>query len=199
MWSSPSNPSVCGIEALIRPLVPKNVASSLRALDLARFTFGSFLLLPLAQTDRSGLEEALRSAKRASATLRISLSIDEETLKRVDTQVLVTDQVGLVLDGLSLATSMATILSDVIEGARFDPSFIAEARRSVRVDAALRTLLSLTRSLGLATFGSTLPANSSNAFEYPFDYVTEVQTGLQTTSAAGSHSAAMTQISHARL
>jgi hypothetical protein len=182
VWTSPSDPAVRGFEALIEPLAPQDVAKSLRDLDLTRCTNASFLLLPLAQTDQYGVERAIESALGASETLRICLTIDEKTLERVDSRQLNGDRVGLVLDRLSLTTSTGAIVHDVLEAVRFDPSFIADSLCSVRIDAALRAMLSLARSLGLATLGSAAAGQrSAKIFEYPFDYVSELESAKPAT------------------
>ena len=115
VWTSPSDPAVRGFEALIEPLAPQDVAKSVRDLDLTRCANGSFLLLPLAQTDHFGVERAIEAALGASETLRICLTIDDKTLERLDSRPLIGDRVGLVLDRLSLSTSMAAVVHDVLE------------------------------------------------------------------------------------
>ncbi len=184
VWTSPSDPAVRGFEALIKPLAPQDVAQSLRDLDLARCPSGSFLLLPLARTDQYGVEQAIESvlALKASETLRVCLTIDDKTLERVDSRKLIGDRVGLVLERLSLTTSTAAVVHDVLEAVRFDSSFIADSLCSIRIDAALRAMLSLARSLGLATLGSAAAGQrSAKIFEYPFDYVTELESARPAT------------------
>lgn len=178
VWSSSTDPTVRGVEALIQPVSPQDVATSLRCFDLCRYSGDSFFLLPLAPTDPCGVDQAIEAAQSVSSVTRICLSIDEKTLARLDSRQLTGDQVGLVLDRLSLNTSTAAVVHDAIEAVRFDPSFVADSLRSIRIDAALRAMLSLASSLGLATFGSARRCRrSAEILEYPFDYVSELETG----------------------
>lgn len=180
VWTSPSNGAKPGYEALIEPLSPPDVAPSLRNVDLSQCADGSFLLIPLAETDHNGVQQAIESAARASQTLRIYLTIDDRTLERVDSRRLVSDRVGLVLDRLSLITPMGALIHDVIDAVRFDATFIADSLGSIRIDAALRAMLSLAKSLGLATLGSAAAGQgSAKIFEYPFDYVTKLASARQ--------------------
>lgn len=190
VWASPSNPAVRGFEALTPPLAAKDVARYLRELDLAGCASGSFLLIPLAQTDHHGIAQAMEAASGGSKALRICLSVDHKSLERVDSRQLAGNQVGLVLDSVSLTTSAASIVHDVLEAVRFDPTFITDSQCSIRNDAALRAMLSLARSLGLATLGSaTAGQRAGKIFEYPFDYVTDLESLGQASAAPASANA----------
>jgi hypothetical protein len=133
-------------------------------------------MIPLAQTDHEGVARAMEAATGASERLRICLSIDDSTLERLDSRKLAGNQVGLVLDRLTMATCMSSIVHDLLEAVRFDSTFITDSLRSIRIDAALRAMLSLSRSLGLATLGSIEGGQrAAKIFEHPFDYVAEVE------------------------
>jgi len=170
-WKSTSG-ETAGDELISRPLLPGEVKAALRLALQSENYDGAFLLARLASSDRAGICAALSDIGELKAKVHIALAIDLATLERLDGSLPVTEGVGLVLDGVNVATPLSAFILDSIEALRFEAAFTSSASRNLRIDAALRAMLSLAHDLALSTFASEAVPSAYLLSPCPvFDYV----------------------------
>jgi hypothetical protein len=116
----------------------------------------------------------MRAAQALDAPTRIALAVDVTTLERLEASLPAIDNVGLVLDGVTARTPLSTFLLDSVEALRFDSAFITAASRNLRLDAALRAMLSLATDLALGTLAAgAIPKSYLSRRPPAFDYVAQ--------------------------
>ena len=121
-WQSRADKTF-GQELISRPLSPRSVAGALRPV-LSDSVEGAFLLARLASSDHAGVCTAMRAIQELRAPVRIALLIDLPTLQGLEeAEIAHTDAVGLVLDGVTVATPLSAFTLDAIEAVRFDDCF----------------------------------------------------------------------------
>ena len=191
-WTSTSG-GTPGFELISRPLSPETLATALRPLVSGR-PDSAFLLARLASSDQEGVCAALRAAQGLGAKSRIALAVDLATVERLEANLPVTDNVGLVLDGVTARTPLSAFILDSIEAVRFDSAFITAASRNLRLDATLRAMLSLATDLALGTLASgEIPTSYLSSRLPAFDYfVQESGASLDFKSLTAEHRAKST-------
>jgi len=170
-WKSTSG-ETAGDELICRPLLPGEVKPALRLALQSEDYDGAFLLVRLASADRAGICAAMSAIGELKAKVHIAFAIDLATLERLGGSFPITEGIGLVLDGVDVTTPLSALILDSIEAVRFDAAFTASASRNLRIDAALRAMLSLAHDLALSTFASEAAPSSCLLSPGPaFDYL----------------------------
>lgn len=114
----------------------------------------AFLVLRVDGLDTGALHGAVDAFHAAGGSARVCLAGNRLALTTVAASDFDIDRVGLMLDDVDIRTPLADLVWDRIEACRFDPNFIARARREIRLGCALESMLALARDLGVCTLGS---------------------------------------------
>ena len=173
-WASRSNPSIAGLELLGAPCLTDAVGAALASVRAAepRNTDAVFLMIRLAPTGRRGVATAMSLARDFSSDTRVSLAIDSETLLEVGSRRVDTAQTSLILDDVNAQTPPCHIGHEAIDAIRFSPDFVLLASRSARYHCMLDSMVSLARSLGLATLSAVTEATrDASVLGLEFDWV----------------------------
>ena len=166
----PAAGSEPGVEYVSRALTSKQIVAALRPVLVGLPTTTSFLITRVATTDRDGVRQVLRSAESLGSAVRICLALNASTLTAISPRLPTSDAVSFMLDDVSHETPPSLIIRDDIEAIRFLDSFVESASTNLRVNSALRAILSLSQDLAIPTFGS--PALQAPVHEKPpFDFV----------------------------
>jgi len=177
----PAAGSEPGLEYVSRALSSKQIVAALRPVLVGIPTATSFLIARVGTTDQAGVSQALRSTESLGSAVRICLALNASTLTASSPRLPSSDVVSFMLDDVSQETPLSLIVRDDIEAIRFLDSFVDSASTNLRVNCALRAMLSLSQDLAISTFGS--PALHVPVHERPpFDFVGTRVAGVEPSS-----------------
>lgn len=134
-------------------------------------TFLVARLDPDHQLTAGSISKALE-VDRLARPARLCLAASHAGLAKLDTCILDSDRIGLMLDDVDAQTPAAHLIWDRIEAIRFQPEFVASAARNLRLSCALESMLRLAKEIGLCTLGTeAFPYGGSIDGLCEFDYV----------------------------
>ena len=132
----------------------------------------AFLVVRIDGLDTVVVHRAVDAFHSAGGSARLCLAGNRLALATVAASDFDTDRVGLLLDDVDTGTPLAHLVWDRIEACRFDPTFIACAKRDIRLGCALESMLALARDLGVCTLGcNDEPGSAGLSDRAEFDYL----------------------------
>lgn len=172
-WASTSNPTIAGLELLGAPCLTDTLGATLASVHAeSSHADAAFLMIRLAPTAQRDLATAIGLARDFSAHTRVSFAIGSETLLEIGSRRMDTAQTTLTLDDVDAETPPGQIAHEAIDAIRFSPGFVLLASRSVRYRCVLDSMMSLARSLGIATLSAVAEASRDEcALGLKFDWL----------------------------
>lgn len=152
-WVSTGEPQLFGVELAKPWRRGDNLLARIES-ALGRDDSGDARFVVCCADARDSLGDELLALPSRLDGVRICVSLSASTLESLERETLDRLRVGLLLEGVTLASSLRSLCIPGLEAVRFDDSFLTSAASDVRVGCALAALSSLAVDLGLVTLGS---------------------------------------------
>jgi hypothetical protein len=134
---------------------------------LPSLTRADFIIVRAVEVTPSHLRLAEEALSAAHSRVRLCLAATRATLQHLmDHRI---GRVGFMLDDVDIQTPCSEFVWEGFEAVRFSDGFLAQAKLDLRAHCALASMLSLSRELGLTTFGPL--SNHPGVPPLDFDYV----------------------------
>lgn len=162
-WASASNPGLYVAEIPLQ---------AVRGMAADSVHGAKFIVVGVDDAPLPLVARAIESYRGAPYASRLCLTGCHESLSRINDAGLADGNVALMLDGVAADTPLSELISDRIEAVRFDSTFITLSGRELRIGLVLKSMLRLTRELGLCSFGEPLAArNGGPVARLKFDFL----------------------------